>query len=96
MKALIDRAGIVARANNGLFKRKIGAPVVAVRRAGASFVIHAITNLFFLTEMIVPGAIYWNLGQGRGIGECANDEEGIQTMKNLGQNMAWLLKKTNQ
>jgi multimeric flavodoxin WrbA len=45
--------------------------------------------------MIVPGSSYWNLGMGRQKGEVEKDDEGIQTMKNLGRNMAWLLKKIN-
>jgi hypothetical protein len=43
--------------------------------------------------MIVPGSSYWNVGIGREVGEVLKDEEGVRTMKTLGQNMAWLLKK---
>ena len=43
--------------------------------------------------MIVPGSSYWNIGIGREPGEVKNDSEGLQTMKTLGQNIAWLLKK---
>ncbi len=93
MKALIDRAGFVARANDFLFRRKIGIAVVAVRRAGATHVFDTINHLFLGNQMIVPGSIYWNMGIGREKGDVEKDEEGIQTMKNLGQNMAWLLKK---
>lgn len=93
MKALIDRAGFVARANDFLFRRKIGIAVVAVRRAGATHVFDTINHLFLGNQMIVPGSIYWNMGVGREKGDVEKDEEGIQTMKNLGQNMAWLLKK---
>jgi multimeric flavodoxin WrbA len=51
-------------------------------------------NYFFLiNQMMVPGSSYWNMGIGRNPGEVNNDAEGVQTMKNLGQNMAWLLKK---
>jgi multimeric flavodoxin WrbA len=92
-KALIDRAGMVARANNDMFRRKVGAAVVAVRRAGSTHVFNSINHLFFISQMIVPGSSYWNLGIGREIGQVEQDEEGIQTMKVLGQNMAWLLKK---
>ena len=45
--------------------------------------------------MIVPGSSYWNLGMGRQKGEVEKDDEGIQTMKNLGRNIAWLLKRIN-
>jgi multimeric flavodoxin WrbA len=93
MKALIERSGMVARANNDMFKRKVGAGVVAVRRAGAIHVFSSLNYFFFIGQMIVPGSSYWNLGIGREPGEVKNDSEGLQTMKTLGQNMAWLLKK---
>jgi multimeric flavodoxin WrbA len=60
VKALIDRAGLVARANG---------------------------------HMIMPGSSYWNLGFGRNPGEIVKDEEGMATFRDLGINMAWLLKK---
>ena len=95
MKALIDRAGMVSRANSDMLARKVGAAVVAARRAGAIPVFNSINHFFFIGQMIVPGSSYWNLGMGRQKGEVEKDEEGIQTMKNLGRNMAWLLKKLN-
>jgi multimeric flavodoxin WrbA len=95
MKALIDRAGMVSRANSDMLARKVGAAVVAARRAGAIHVFNSINHFFFIGQMIVPGSSYWNLGMGRQKGEVEKDDEGIQTMKNLGRNMAWLLKKLN-
>ncbi len=95
MKALIERCGMVSRANGDLYKRKIGAGVVAVRRAGASHVLDSLNFFFLIAQMIIPGSSYWNIGKGREIGEVKDDEEGIQTMVTLGQNMAWLLKKTH-
>jgi multimeric flavodoxin WrbA len=92
-KALIDRAGFVAKANGDMFKHKVGAAVVAVRRAGSIHVFNSINHLFFISQMIVPGSSYWNLGIGLDKGDVEKDEEGIGTMKTLGQNMAWLLKK---
>jgi multimeric flavodoxin WrbA len=96
MKALIDRAGMVSRANGDMLARKVGAAVVAVRRAGAIHVFNSINHFFFIGQMIVPGSSYWNLGMGRQKGEVESDEEGIQTMKVLGINMAWLLKKLEE
>ncbi len=93
LKALIDRAGLVAKANDSLFKRKVGAAVVAVRRGGEIHAYDTINHFFLIGEMIIPGSIYWNMGFGLQKGEVENDEEGIRTMKHLGQNMAWLLKK---
>ena len=93
MKALIERAGFVARANNDMFRRKVGASVVAVRRGGAIHAFDSMNHFFFISQMIVPGSSYWNVGIGLGPGEVKKDEEGLATMKTLGTNMAWLMKK---
>jgi len=95
-KALIDRAGFVARGNNDMFKRKVGAAVVAVRRAGSIHAFDTINHFFTISQMIVPGSSYWNVGKGGKIGDVESDEEGIKTMQTLGQNMAWLLKKIHK
>lgn len=95
LKALIDRAGFVAKANNEMFRYKVGAAVVAVRRAGAVHVFDSINHFFTISQMVIPGASYWNIGIGLAEGEVEKDEEGIRTMQVLGQNMAWLLKKIN-
>jgi multimeric flavodoxin WrbA len=95
-KALIDRAGFVAKANGDMFKRKVGAAVVAVRRAGAIHVFDSINHLFFISQMIVAGSSYWNIGMGLEEGDVEHDEEGMQTMRTLGQNMAWLMKKIEE
>ncbi|NLV27900.1 MAG: flavodoxin family protein [Methanomicrobiales archaeon] len=92
MKALLDRSFFVARANNYLFRRKVAAAVVAVRRAGASNTLDTMYRYFTPAMMVIPGSTYWNLGMGEAIGEVEKDEEGILTMKNLGRNMAWLIK----
>lgn len=96
MKALIDRAGYVSIANNHMLKRKVGAAVVAVRRAGSIHAFNSINHFFFINQLIVPGSRYWNMGIGLAKGEVENDEEGMQTMTVLGENMAWLLKKINK
>jgi multimeric flavodoxin WrbA len=93
MKALIERAGYVMKANGGLLKRKVGAAVVAVRRAGATLVYSDLNFFFGINEMVIATSSYWNLGVGRTPGEVLKDEEGMKTMETLGQNMAWLLKK---
>jgi len=93
MKALIDRAGYVARANGDMFQRKAGAAVVAVRRAGGIPTFDAINHFFLISQMIIPGSSYWNIGVGGAKGDVEKDEEGLKTMDDLGKNMAWLLKK---
>lgn len=93
IKALIDRAGMVARANDHMFRRKVGAGIIAVRRGGAIHAFDSLNHFFLISQMIVPGSIYWNMGIGREIGEVKEDSEGMQTMQILGENMAWLMKK---
>lgn len=93
MKALIDRAGFVVRANGDMLRRKPGAAVVAARRAGSMHTFDTINHFFLIAQMIIPGSSYWNIGFGRNRGDVEKDEEGILIMKTLGQNMAWLLKK---
>lgn len=90
-KALIDRAGFVAGANGGLLRRKLGAAVVVNRRAGAIHAFDSINHLFLISQMIVVGSSYWNVGIGLGPGDVDTDTEGIETMRTLGRNMAWAL-----
>jgi len=93
MKAFIDRACLVNKFNGEPFQKKPAAAVVAVRRNGALETFNSINNFFTLSQMLVVGSTYWNQGIGRNKGEVLEDEEGINTMTNLGKNMAWLLKK---
>ncbi|NQU07391.1 MAG: flavodoxin family protein [Candidatus Abyssubacteria bacterium] len=92
-KALIDRAGLVAKANGDMFARKVGAAVLAVRRGGSIHAFDTINHFFTISQMIIPGSNYWNFGIGLNPGDVDGDEEGKQTMSVLGQNMGWLLKK---
>lgn len=95
LKAVIDRCGMTSRANGDMYKRKVGAAVVAHRRGGAIHVFDTINHFFTIGQMIVVGSNYWNFGVGRDKGEAADDREGVETMQVLGRNMAWLLKKLN-
>ncbi len=96
LKALMERAGMVARANDDMFKRKVGAAVVAVRRAGSVHTLDSINHFFLIGQMIIPGSCYWNMGIGREAGAVKSDEEGMLIMKTLGRNMAWLLDKIKE
>jgi multimeric flavodoxin WrbA len=94
MKALIDRAGFVTLANGRVLKRKVGAGITAVRRGGQTHTFDTMNHFFLISEMIIPGSIYWNMGIGLDPGDVRGDEEGMRTMQTLGRNMAWLLRKT--
>ena len=93
IKALIDRASMVLAGNRGLLKYKVGASVVAARRGGAISAFNILNNFLYSKEMFLVGSSYWNMAYGNTIGEVEQDQEGINNMKNLGRNMAWILKK---
>lgn len=93
LKALIDRAGLVSKAKGDIFRHKVGVGVVAVRRAGAIHALDSINHFFLISQMLIPGSSYWNLGIGLLEGDVEKDTEGLETMKVLGQNMAWILKR---
>lgn len=92
MKSFLDRAFYVAGVNGGLFRHKVGASVVAVRRSGGLPTFNQLNNFINYSEMLMPTSNYWNVIHGRAPEEVLQDEEGIQIMKVLGKNMAWLLK----
>jgi len=92
-KALIDRLGYATRQGGNRLARKVGAAVVVNRRAGAIHAFDTINHLFLISEMVVVGSSYWNLGVGRAPGDVESDAEGLRTMETLGRNMAWALRK---
>jgi len=91
--AMLDRVGYVARKHPQLLRRKVGAAIVVARRAGQNFTFAKLNYFFLISEMIVPGATYWNVAFGREKGEVRNDAEGMETLRNVAKNMAWLLKQ---
>ena len=91
MQALLERAAVVADMNPGLFTHKGGAAVAAVRRGGAMQADDTMNHFFLNHEMIVVGSTYWNMGYGQMPGDVQKDEEGLANMRNLGQNMSYLL-----
>jgi multimeric flavodoxin WrbA len=94
VKALIERVGFVNIANDEMLKRKVGAAVVVARRGGAIDTFTAVNHLFLHAQMIVPGSSYWNMGYGGRDQEVRSDAEAERTMRTLGQNIAWVLRKT--
>ncbi|MDA8334730.1 MAG: flavodoxin family protein [Peptococcaceae bacterium] len=93
MKALIDRAGLVSRANGDMLKYKAGAAVMAVRRGGSTHAFDTMNHFLHMMQMFLVGASYWNMVYGGAVGEVEKDGEGMLNMKVLGENMAWLLKR---
>lgn len=93
LKAVIERASVVSDTNPGMFRHKVCGTVAVARRGGAMNVIDTLNHFFLNKETYLVGSTYWNIAYGRLPGEALNDEEGVANMKNLGQNMAWLLEK---
>ena len=63
---------------------------MAVRSGGATHVFDTINHMFMMSQMIVPGSTYWNMGLGLDKGEVKQDAEGLNNMLNLGETIAWL------
>ena len=93
MKGFLDRAGLVSGANGGLFRRKAGAAVLAVRRGGATHAFDTLNHWLHMMQTYLVGASYWNMGYGMKPGDVAEDQEGMENMRVLGRNMAWLLER---
>jgi multimeric flavodoxin WrbA len=91
LKCFLDRAFFVAGANGGLFRHKVGAGLVVARRSGGTAAFDQLNKYFLISEMMVPGSNYWNVGHGGRPGEISQDEEAMQIMEVLGENMAWLI-----
>ena len=92
MKAFLDRAFYVSGANGGMLRHKVGAAVVAVRRSGGLPAFTQLNNFLCYAEMLMPTSNYWNVIHGTGPGEATQDLEGVQIMRILGKNMAYLMK----
>lgn len=80
-------------AGGNQFKGKPAAAVAVCRRGGATAAYQTMLMPFQMTNMPIVTSQYWNLAYGASEGESANDIEGMQTMRTLATNMAWLLKK---
>lgn len=91
--ALLDRLFF---SSSSLFAYKPAASVAVCRRGGASATFDRLNKYFTILNMPVVSSIYWNSVHGRTIGEVEQDAEGMQTMRILGRNMAWMLRNLHQ
>lgn len=94
MQAFLERAGVVTdmNATEKLFQHKAGAAVVAARRGGALNVLDAMNHFFMVQNMFLVGSSYWPMAYGQMPGDVLKDEEGLNTVRTLGRNMAFLMK----
>lgn len=91
MKAFLERSGVVVATNPRLLRHKVGASVAAVRRGGGISTVDTMNHFMLNKEMIIVGSTYWNMVYGKETGDVLYDDEGIANMRNLGENMVWLL-----
>lgn len=92
MKSFLDRAFFVSSVNGNLYRHKVGASVVAVRRSGGLPTMNALNHYITYSQMVMPCSNYWNVAHGMNPGEMEQDGEGKQIMQVLGRNMAWIMK----
>jgi multimeric flavodoxin WrbA len=95
MKSFLDRVFYVSGVNGNLFRHKVGASIAAVRRSGGLPTFNELNNYLNYSEMMIPTSNYWNVIHGTTPGEVLQDEEGVQIMRVLGKNMAYLLEVMN-
>lgn len=93
MKALIDRAGLLAFSDPGMLKHKVGASVAVARRIGSAQVLNQLNTFFSCFEMFTVNSSYPAMAIAQEASEALQDEMGIETMRTLGKNMSFLLKK---
>jgi multimeric flavodoxin WrbA len=92
MKSFLDRLFYVAGSNGSMFRHKTGAAIAAVRRSGGVTTVDQLNHYLLNTEMIIATSSYWNVIHGAVPGEVDQDGEGVQIMRTLGRNMAWIMK----
>lgn len=79
-------------AGKSAFAHKPGAAIASARRAGTTASIDVLNKYFTISEMPIVASSYWNMVHGNRPEDVLQDKEGLQVMRNLGRNMAWLLK----
>ncbi len=89
MKCFLDRLFF---ANRGQLRLKVGASIAVPRRSGGVTTFDQLNNYFLISDMMVTPSYYWNVIHGCLPGEVTQDNEGISVLKNLANNMAWMLK----
>lgn len=93
MKAFLDK---LFYASAGRMRHKVGAAVAVLRRSGGMSTFDELNHYFLISEMVVAPSSYWNIIHGAKPGEAAQDAEGLDTLRVLAANMAWLLQMKEQ
>jgi multimeric flavodoxin WrbA len=89
----LQRIGYVSMSTDNFLSWKVGGPIAVARRGGQTSTLQEMLMFYLINDMIVPGSTYWNMVFGRNPGEVQDDEEGMQTIRRFGYNVARLIKK---
>ncbi len=89
MKSFLDR---LFYPNGGRLRLKVGASIAVPRRSGGITTFDQLNNYFLISEMLIAPSYYWNVIHGGAPGEVTQDDEGMSVLRNLANNMSWMLK----
>ena len=89
----LQRIGMVSRSSDNFLSWKVGGPIAVARRGGHTATLQQMLMFFFINDMIVPGSTYWNMVFGWAPGEVQDDDEGMETIRRFGYNVATLIKR---
>ena len=93
---LLQRVGMVSRANGGWMAGKVGGPIAVGRRGGQTVTLNEMMMMYLLCGITIPGSNYWNIAFGQEPGSVSNDKDGIETIKLFARNVSNLIKKIHK
>lgn len=91
----LQRIGMASKGSDKFLSWKVGGPIAVSRRGGVSATYQEMLMFYFINDMIVPGADYWNIVFGKAPGDAMKDQEGLDTVRKFSSNVAKLIKKIN-
>lgn len=93
MMTALQRISMASMNQGDFLSRMVGGPVVIARRGGSTAAIQEMMMFYLSNDMIVPGSTYWNIVFGQAPGQALQDEEGMDTIRRFGENVAFLIRK---
>jgi multimeric flavodoxin WrbA len=96
MMTALQRIAMASAQQGHFLSRKVGGPIAVARRGGSTTSLAEMMMFFLANDMIVPGSTYWNIVFGQTPGQALQDEEGINTIRRFGENVAFLIRKIKE
>jgi len=95
MMTALQRIAMASAQKGGFLSRMVGGPIAVARRGGSTAALQEMMMFYLSNDMIVPGSTYWNIVFGQAPGEALKDEEGMNTIRRFGENVAYLVSSLN-